>query len=117
MSHIQAKKTKSKITENKSHSNTLECLKECSNYNLLITSHQKNCKDYSYFSKVLSANKNNIFLINNISSQEIINNIYEFSINNNKNFLNLYNFESLFIKFNNNIEQITKEIIKFPLDS
>ena len=117
MSYIPSKKTQSKTKENKSHSNTLECLKECSNFNLLITSHQKNCKDYSYFFFLLSANKNNIFLINNISSQEIINNIYEFSINNNKNFLNLYNFESLFIRFNNNIDQITKETIKFPLDS
>lgn len=102
--------------DNKSHSNTLKCIKECSIFNLLITSHQKNCKDDSYFSKVLPANKNNIFFVNNISSQEIINNIDEYSINNNKNFL-LYNFESIFKQYNNNIEQITKEIIKFPLDS
>ena len=117
MSNTTVEKVNSKIKENKCHQHTLKCLKECSNFILLITSHQKNCKDYSYFSKLLSANNNNIIFINNISSQEIINNIFEFSINNNKNFLNSYNFELLFLKFNNNIEQITKEIIKFPLDS
>ena len=61
MSNTTVEKVNSKIKENKCHQHTLKCLKECSNFILLITSHQKNCKDYSYFSKLLSANNNNIF--------------------------------------------------------
>ena len=100
------------------HSRTIECLKQCSNYNLQITSLRKNYNDYSYFSKDICTNKNNIFLINNISSSRIINKISEDSINNNKDFLISYNYESTFNKENNEIEQAFKEEkISFPIMS
>ena len=100
------------------HSRTIECLKQCSNYNLQITSLRKNFNDYSYFSKAIYTNKNNIFLINNISSSQIINKISEDSINNNKNFLISYNYESAFNKENKEIEQaIKEEKISFPIKS
>ena len=118
MSNNRDEKFESKTKEYKPHSNSLECLKTCSNYNLLITSHQKNIQDYSYFSRVITSDNNNIFLINNVSSKEIINNIAELSINNNKKFLCSYNYEKLFENTNNNINQIYKEKkIKFPLES
>ena len=118
MSNNRDEKFESKTKEYKPHSNSLECLKTCSNYNLLITSHQKNIQDYSYFSRVITSDNNNIFLINNVSSKELINNIAELSINNNKKFLSSYNYEKLYENTNNNINQIYKEKkIKFPLES
>ena len=117
MSNINALKLESKKTENKFHSKTVECLKDCSDYNILITSHQKNYKDCSYFSKAFSTSKNNIFLINNISSSEIINKISEDSINDNKNLLISYDYGTFFNKENNEIEQtIKEEKIQFPIE-
>ena len=118
MSNNKDEKFQSKTKEYKPHSNSLECLKSCSIYNLLITSRQKNIKDYSYFSRTITSDNNNIFLINNVSSQEIINNIAELSITNNKQFLISCNYETLFQKLNNDINQNYKEqIIKFPIES
>ena len=90
MSNNKDEKFQSKTKEYKPHPNSLECLKSCSIYNLMITSRQKNIKDYSYFSRTITSDNNNIFLINNVSSQEIINNIAELSITNNKQFLYRY---------------------------
>ena len=118
MSNNKDEKFHSKTKENNLHSNSLECLKSCCIYNLLITSRQKNIKDYSYFSRIVTSDNNNIFLINNVSSQEIINNIAELSITNNKQFLISCNYETLFQKLNNDINQNYKElIIKFPIES
>ena len=105
----------SKINENNIHSNTIECLKYCTNYNLLITRHQNNFKDNLNFSKISYAHKNDIFLVNNYSSPEIIKTISENSINNNKNLLISSNYESLFNK--SFIDKSIKEtIIKYPLE-
>ena len=118
MSNNKDEKFQSKTKEYKPHPNSLECLKSCSIYNLMITSRQKNIKDYSYFSRTITSDNNNIFLINNVSSQEIINNIAELSITNNKQFLISCNYETLFQKLNNDINQNYKEqIIKFPIES
>lgn len=113
---------KLKMIEAISHQNIyhskVDCLKNCSIYNLLVTSHQKKCKDFSYFSKEISTNKKNIFLINNISSTEIINTISESTINSNEKFLFSYNYESVFDNSKKEIEQsIKEEIIQFPIES
>ena len=105
----------SKTDENQIHSNTIECLKYCTDYNLLIIRHQNNFKDNSNFSKISYANKNDIFLINNYSSSEIIKTISENSINNNKNLLFPSNYESLFNKSFID-KSILEKKIKYPLE-
>ena len=104
--------------EKQSHESTLECLKECSNYNLLITCHQRNINNYSFFSKISLALKNNIFLFNNVSSNEIIQTIAEKSIiDRNKDLLS-YNYRNLFNSSCTEIDQaIKEEIIQIPLES
>ena len=105
----------SKTNENQIHSNTIECLKYCTYYNLLITCHPNNFKNNSKFSKISYDNKTDIFLINNYSSPEIIKTISEKSVNNDKNLLNSYNYESM---FNKSIidKTILEKIVQYPLE-
>ena len=114
-----SEKSKSKTNQDINHSKTIDCLKYCSNYQLLITSQQKNFNNYFYFSKAIISNNNNnnVFLINNISSTEIINTISEININNiNRKFLISYDYESIFENPKNNINRnLKEEIIQFPI--
>ena len=106
----------SKMNENLIHPNNIECLKHCTNYNLLIKLHQTNYKDYSFFSKINYAQKNDVFLINNYSSSEIIQTIFKNSINSNQSLVIPYNYESLFSK--SSIDKSIKDkIIHYPLES
>ena len=106
----------SKMNENVIHPNNIECLKHCTNYNLLIKLHQTNYKDYSFFSKINHAQKNDVFLINNYSSSEIIQTIFKNSINSNQSLVIPYNYESLFSK--SSIDKSIKDkIIHYPLES
>ena len=107
----------SKTNENSFHSNTIECLKHCTNFNLIITRHQNNFKNNLNFSKTSYANKNDIFLINNYSSPEIIKTISEKSINDNKTLSISYNYETMFNKSSSIDKSIKEKIIKYPLET
>ena len=117
MSNNPSELSESKSNQDINHSKTIECLKYCSYYQLLITFQQKKSNNYSYFSNAITSNNNNIFLINDISSTEIINSISEISINKSNNFLISYDYGALFNKAKNKINQnLKEEIMEFPID-
>ena len=111
-------KKQSKIYEKQIHQNTLKCLKDCSNYNLSISYNQRNETNYSFFSKIIPANKNNIFIFNHLSPNEIIRNISDNSINNDGKNLNSWYNQKLIDIGDNNIEKIIEnEIINIPIEA
>ena len=111
-------KKQSKISEKQIHQNTLKCLKDCSTYNLSISYNQRNEPNYSFFSKIIRTNKNNIFMFNNLSPNEIIRNISDNSINNDEKNLNSWYLQKLVDLGDNNIEKIIEnEIINIPLEA
>ena len=107
----------SKINEKQFHQNTLKCLKDCSNYSLSISYNQRKEANYSFFSKIIRANKNNIFIFNHLSPNEIIRNISENSMNNDGKNLNSCFLEKMIDIGDNNIDKVIEnEIINIPLE-
>ena len=108
----------SKINEKQFHQNTLKCLKDCSNYSLSISYNQRKEANYSFFSKIIRANKNNIFIFNHLSPNEIIRNISENSMNNDAKNLNSCFLEKMIDIGDNNIDKVIEnEIINIPLEA
>ena len=105
-----------KINENQFHQNTLQCLRDCCNYNFLISCNGKNNFKYTFSFKINSSKKN-IFILNNLSSNEIMQIIAEKSsiINDIDLFPN--NFNNMFNKSDIEIEQTIKgRTLQFPVD-
>ena len=105
----------SKTKENPTHTTGIECLKSCTNYSLFISCHQRNDKDSSYFSKTIYSTKNDIFILNNLSSNEIIEKIYEKSVNSKIKSLISYIDQSIFDSSMTKFEQTAEN--QFPTDS
>ena len=101
--------------ENQIHITCLEYLKNFTNYTLFISFYQKNDKDSSYFSKTIYSTKNDIFILNNLSSNEIIEKIYEKSVNRKIKSLISYIDQSLFDSWMTKFEQTAEN--QFQTDS
>ena len=101
--------------ENPIHITCLEYLKNFTNYTLFISFNQKNDQDSPYFSKPIYSAKNDIFILNNLSSNEIIEKIYEKSVNRKIKSLFSYIDQSIFDRSMTKFEQTAEN--QFQTDS
>ena len=101
--------------ENPIHITCLEYLKNFTNYTLFISFNQKNDQDSPYFSKSIYSAKNDIFILNNLSSNEIIEKIYEKSVNRKIKSLFSYIDQSIFDSSMTKFEQTAEN--QFQTDS
>lgn len=101
--------------ENPIHITCLEYLKNFTNYTLFISFNQKNDHDSPYFSKPIYSAKNDIFILNNLSSNEIIEKIYEKSVNRKIKSLFSYIDQSIFDRSMTKFEQTAEN--QFQTDS
>lgn len=101
--------------ENPIHITCLEYLKNFTNYTLFISFNQKNDQDSPYFSKPIYSAKNDIFILNNLSSNEIIEKIYEKSVNRKIKSLFSYIDQSIFDSSMTKFEQTAEN--QFQTDS